>query len=78
VEDHQELVHMGLYLGRAESRHKLPPLLSGQLVLPVLDLFRRRNMVDIISCFIRTKRDYWNDFITVCFTCIHTLLHKIA
>lgn len=42
VEDHHELVHMGLFLGHAESRHERPPLLSGQLLLHVLDLLKKK------------------------------------
>jgi hypothetical protein len=42
VEDRQELVQMGPYLGHAESRHELPPLLSGQLLLRVLSLSKKK------------------------------------
>jgi hypothetical protein len=38
VEDLQELVH----LGHAKSRHELPPLLSGQLLLQVLGLSKKK------------------------------------
>jgi hypothetical protein len=41
VEDRHVLVHMGLYLEHAESKHELPPLLSGQFVLQVLDLLKK-------------------------------------
>jgi hypothetical protein len=40
--DLHELVHMGPYLEHADCRHVLDPLLSRQLVLPILDLFIRK------------------------------------
>jgi len=42
VEDHQELVHMGLSLGDAACRHELHLLLSGLLLLQVLDLLKKK------------------------------------
>jgi len=86
VEDHQELVHMGLYLGHVDSRYELPPLLSGQLLLQVLYLLKKNKkyfgqvtqFLHKISLFIRTNSDYWNDFIVVWFICMHLLLLKIA
>jgi hypothetical protein len=41
-EDLHELVHMGPYLERADCRHVLAPLLSGQLALPDLNLFKTK------------------------------------
>ena len=56
VEDHQELVHMGLYVRHAESRHELPPVLSEQLLLQVLYLLKKiRNTVDKLSNTISAK-----------------------